>query len=111
MERFFQLMEREPSVAAYLISHIVSLACVMKIDPTQPLIIPFYLGARPALSPLWPKIEVIGADRAKSLQQSNIEGRWTGDEETREYVGYAAGKPCLQVTLNRQQDVLRFKFL
>lgn len=111
MERFFQLMERESSVAAYLISHVVSLAYAMEIDPTQKLKFPLWLAAQPALEPLWPKVVVVGAARAKSLQQTNIEGRWTGDEESRKYVGYAAGKPCLEVTLDREQDVLQFNFL
>ncbi|MCP1761725.1 hypothetical protein [Bradyrhizobium japonicum] len=111
MERFFQLMEREPAVATYLVGHIVSLACAMEIDPRRPLELPLWLATRPALSPLWTRILVISADRAKPLQQAHIEERWTGDEPTRKYVGYAAGKPCLQITLDRELDMLRFTFL
>ncbi|MGY3355005.1 hypothetical protein ACVWZK_001668 [Bradyrhizobium sp. GM0.4] len=76
MKRFFQLVERDPAVAAHLVSHIVSLACAMEIDPSRPLEFPLLLGARPALIPLWTKVLVIGADRAKPLQHRGaLDGR------------------------------------
>ena len=111
MERFFQLMQRDYSVASCLVTHIISVASVMEIDPSRPLKFPLFLGARPALSPLWPKVVVINGDRAGALQQASIEGRWTGDERARRYVAYSAAKPCIEVTLDRERGVLKFEFL
>jgi hypothetical protein len=113
MERFFQLMERDPNVAIYLINHIVSLSRTMVIDPTQPLELPFWLAALPAPEAERPKLFVIGAEhsRARALWQAQIEGRWTGDEQTRRYTGYVAGERCLEVALDRRRDALEFTFL
>lgn len=113
MRWLFELMARDPDVAAYLVGHIVSEASTRAIDPSRPIEFPFWLAPGMGPFPLFPKVLVFGADcrRASALRSADIEGRWADDEQVRAYVGYSVGEPCIRIVLSAQEDALEFTFL
>jgi hypothetical protein len=113
MRRFFELMARDPNVAAYLVHHVVCVASTKEIDPSQPIELPFWLATQADPFPRFPKVLVVGADRgrASALRSADIEGRWTNGEQGRTYVGYSRGEPRIRIVLNAQEDALEFTFL